>query len=74
MGRRDSSAHVRLLEGHHTCRPSDPRAGDHTLDLTATIARAAGLDLNVLEGKSLLPRLVGDEAMVTRPHGELQYF
>ena len=45
-----------------------------TLDLTATIARAAGLDLNVLEGKSLLPRLVGDEAMVTRPHGELQYF
>jgi len=45
-----------------------------TLDLTATIARAAGLDLKVLEGKSLLPRLVGHEAMVTRPHGELQYF
>ena len=58
-----------------------------TLDLTATIARAAGLDLKVLEGQSLLPRLVGDAATVARPtsvralaklpegsHGELHSF
>ena len=58
-----------------------------TLDLTATIARAAGLDLKVLEGQSLLPRLVGDAVTVARPtsvralaklpegsHGALQYF
>jgi len=45
-----------------------------TLDLTATAARAAGLDLPVLEGSSLLPRLVGHEHTVSRPHGELQYF
>ena len=57
------------------------------LDLTATIARAAGLDLKVLEGQSLLPRLVGDAVTVARPtsvralaklpegsHGALQYF
>ena len=47
-----------------------------TLDLTATIARAAGVEIHEkhFEGQDLLPRLVGHEATVTRPGGVLRHF